>query len=169
MQDSLDIKFEKGVRMLAQYFPVSQKNSRKPILFHDIRVGVYLHEKEYSRDIILAGLMHDALEFSEITEQMIQGEFGENVVRIVKACTKDRTIENSDKRIEELVERCVANGQEALIVKVADTLDSFKHYTKENNQGELEYCRKNAKAILKYKPDNFDDEIFDELVKWLEK
>jgi guanosine-3',5'-bis(diphosphate) 3'-pyrophosphohydrolase len=126
MQKSLDIEFEKAVRMLAEHFPVSEEGSKKPVLFHDIRVGVYLYEKNYSCDIILAGLLHDALEFSNITEELIKDEFGENVLKIVKACTKDRSIENSDERIEELVKRCAEVGRDALIVKAADTLDSFK-------------------------------------------
>jgi (p)ppGpp synthase/HD superfamily hydrolase len=161
MENHLDIEFEKAVRMLAEHMPVSEIGSKKPVLFHDIRVGVYLYEKNYSRDIILAGLLHDALEFSDITGEMLKNEFGENVLKIVKACTKDRSIENSDARIDELVKRCAENGQDALIVKAADTLDSFKYYTKENNQSELEYCHKNAEAIFKYKGD-FEDEIFSE-------
>lgn len=162
MKKSLDIEFEKAIRMLAEHMPVSEIGSRKPVLFHDIRVGVYLYEKNYFRDIVLAGVLHDALEFSDITEEMIAKEFGENVLKIVKACTKDRTIENSDERIEELVKRCAEVGKDALIVKAADTLDSFKYYTKENNAGELDYCRKNAEAIFKYKKD-FEDKVLEEL------
>jgi (p)ppGpp synthase/HD superfamily hydrolase len=166
MQKSLDIEFEKAVRMLAEHMPVSEEGSRKPVLFHDIRVGVYLYEKNYSRDIILAGLLHDALEFSDITEAMIQNEFGENILKIVKACTKDRAISDSDERIDELVKRCAEVGKDALIVKATDTLDSFKYYTKENNTSELDYCRKNAEAIFRYKGD-FEDEVFEELGEWL--
>jgi guanosine-3',5'-bis(diphosphate) 3'-pyrophosphohydrolase len=167
MQKSIDIEFEKAVRMLAEHMSVSEIGSRKPVLFHDIRVGVYLYEKNYPREVVLAGLLHDALEFSDITEDLIEKEFGENVLKIVKACTKDRAIENSDERTLELVKRCAEVGKDALIVKAVDTLDSFKYYTKENNQSELDYCRKNAEAILKYKKD-FDNLVFSELGEWLE-
>jgi hypothetical protein len=43
MTKSLNIEFEKAVRLLAEAFPVSDENTRKPVLFHDIRVGVYLY------------------------------------------------------------------------------------------------------------------------------
>jgi GTP pyrophosphokinase len=168
MEKSLDIEFEKAVRMISEYLPVSKDDSRKPILFHDIRVGVYLYERGYSRDIVLSGVLHDALEFSEITYKMLADEFGENVARIVEANSKDRTIQDSDKRIDELARRCAENGKEALIVKAADTLDSFKHYTKTSNKNELEYCRKTTEAIFKYKPDDFQDEVFGELGEWVE-
>jgi (p)ppGpp synthase/HD superfamily hydrolase len=160
MENNLDIEFEEAIRLLVEYMPVSDENIRKPILAHDIRVGVYLYENNYSRDIILAGLLHDTLEFSGITQELIEKEFGENVLKLVRANTKDRSIQDSDERINESVRRCAENGEEALIVKTADILDSFKYYTKVNNQAELEYCRKNAEAIKKYKADNFSDSIF---------
>ena len=35
MEKLLDIEFEKAVRLLVKYFPVSEVGSRKPILFQD--------------------------------------------------------------------------------------------------------------------------------------
>jgi guanosine-3',5'-bis(diphosphate) 3'-pyrophosphohydrolase len=163
MAKSLDIEFEEAVRLLVEFMPPSDENIRKPILAHDIRVSAYLFENNYSREIILAGLLHDALEWSGITEEMIEKEFGENVLKLVKANTKDRSIQNSDERIDESVKRCAENGEDALIVKTADILDSFKYYTKVNNQAGLEYCRKNAEAIKKYKAEDFVDLIFEKL------
>lgn len=167
MTKLLNIQFEKAVRLLAEYFPVSDESSRKPVLFHDIRVGVYLYEHNYSEDIVLAGLLHDALEFSEITEQMLRNEFGENVTKLVLACTKNDSIIDKQEKTDELIQRCVKNGEGALIVKAADTMDSFKFYTAVDNKDQLEYCIRNAKAIMKYKPDEFADRIFGELKKWI--
>ena len=104
----LNIDFEKGVRILAKYMPESEENSRKPILFHDIRVGVYLYENNYSKDVVVSGLLHDALEFSKITEEMLEINFGEKVLEIVKANSKDRKISDSDERIEENIRKKVS-------------------------------------------------------------
>jgi guanosine-3',5'-bis(diphosphate) 3'-pyrophosphohydrolase len=166
MEKSLDIEFEKALRILVQYLPQSEAGSRKPVLFHDIRVGVYLYENGYSRAIVLGGLLHDAIEWSKVAEEMLQDEFGENITKIVLANTKDRSIENSDERIKDLVKRCVETGKDALIVKAADSLDSFKHYTSTDNKDELEYCRKNSAAIFKHKPEEWQDPVFEELKKW---
>jgi (p)ppGpp synthase/HD superfamily hydrolase len=149
--------------------PPSDENSRKPILFHDIRVGVYLYENGYSSDIVLAGLLHDAIEWSKITKQMLKDNFGDNVVKLVLASTKDDSIENKEEKTTELIKRCVQNGQDALIVKTADIIDSFKFYSKVDNKSELQYCMRNANAILEYKPDDFDDKIFDELKNWQDR
>ncbi len=61
------------------------------------------------------------------------------------------------------------NGQDALIVKAADILDSFNYYTAEQNADQLQYCLRNAKAIFQYKPDEFKDKVFDEIKAWMEK
>lgn len=170
MSKTLSIQFEKAVRILAEYMPVSDENSRKPILFHDIRVGVYLYEHGYSEDIVLAGVLHDTIEWSGATEQLLRDEFGDSVVRLILASTKDDTIVDKAEKTNELIQRCVRNGQDALIVKVADILDSFKWYSNQNNEDELKnHCMKNAEAIFRFKPKDFDDKIFDELKSWQER
>lgn len=162
----LNIQFEKAIRLLVEYFPISDENSRKPVLFHDIRVGVYLYENNYSEDVILAGILHDAIEWSEITKEMLQKDFGDNVLRLILASTKNNSIINKQEKINELIKRCVESGEDALVVKTADIIDSFKWYSSQNNSEELEYCMLNAKAIFNFKPDNFNDKIFDELKEW---
>jgi len=166
MTKELNILFEKAVRLLTAHMPVSDENSRKPILFHDIRVGVYLYENGYSQEIVLAGVLHDAIEWSSATEQILRDEFGDTVVRFISASTKDDTILDKEEKTNELIKRCIRNGQDALIVKVADIIDSFKWYSSQDNQDELQYCMRNANAIFKFKPDDFDDKIFVELKSW---
>lgn len=169
MSKSLNIKFEKAVRLLTTHMPSSDENSRKPVLFHDIRVGVYLYENGYAEDVVLAGILHDAIEWSSAGEQMLRVEFGDNVVKLILASTKDDTITDKEEKTNELIKRCVQNGQDALIVKTADIIDSFKWYSSQDNIGELKYCMRNTNAIFKFKPGDFDDKIFSELKIWQER
>lgn len=163
----MDIEFENGVRMLVGHMPASEEGSRKPILFHDIRVGTSLYRRGYGRDIVIAGLLHDALEWSDISDEMLRNGFGEDVLRIVLANSKDRSIEDSAERIDDMVRRCVEAGEGALIVKAADTIDSFEHYTKTGNARELErHCKPIAEVVLRRKPEDFHDAIFEELRSW---
>lgn len=155
--------------MLTEALPVSAPDSRKPILFHDIRVGVYLYERSYPEQVVLAGVLHDALEFSALTGEALRKEFGDEVARLVRASTKDRLITDKFEQTEELIKRCAGEGEDALIVKAADIIDSFKHYSQTDNVSELKYCMRNADAIIAYKPDSFEDRIFNELKTWQEK
>jgi (p)ppGpp synthase/HD superfamily hydrolase len=169
MTKTLNIQFEKAVRFLTMHMRPSDENSRKPILFHDIRVGVYLYENGYAQDIVLAGLLHDVIEWSKVSEQTLREEFGDTILKLVLASTKDDSITDKKEKTAELIKRCVQHGQDALIVKAADILDSFKWYSSQNNKEELQYCMRNTNAILKFKPDNFDDKIFDDLKNWQRK
>ncbi len=166
MEKSLGVEFEKAVRLLAQYMPISDEQSRKPALFHDIRVGVYLYERNYSTEIVLAGILHDAIEWSRIPDEMLRQEFGDTITELVLACTKDDSIKDPVEKIEKIVKQCVTAGEDALIVKAADIIDSFKWYTMMQNEGELKYCMRNADAIFQLKPEHFQDKIFNELKKW---
>jgi GTP pyrophosphokinase len=165
----LAIEFERAVRFLAKRMPVSNETSRKPVLFHNIRVGVSLYEKGYAPDIVIAGILHDAIEFAGVSEEELIAEFGDEIARLVHANTKDDTIANKHKKTHELISRCVANGESALIIKTADILDSFRWYSRMENPGELDYCHRNATAILEMKPDTFQDPIFEELRGWNDK
>lgn len=169
MLRELNVEFEKAVRLLSKYMPISDETTRKPIMFHDIRVGVYLYENGYSRDIVLAGVLHDTLEFSKITEQMLKDGFGDNVARLVLASTKNDSITDKEEKTSELITRCITNGQDALIVKAADILDSFSFYTSIDNKDQIEYCMRNTNAILNALPADFNDKIFSELQKWKDK
>ena len=122
-----------------------------------------MYEHGYSEDIVLAGLLHDAVEWSKVDKEMLRQEFGENVLQLVLANTKDDSITDKHEKTTELIKRCVSNGQEALIIKTADVLDSFKWYESQNNTDELKYCMRNANAILEFKPNDFNDKIFSEL------
>ena len=168
--NELSIKIEEAIRLLSVHVPLSDENSRKPVLFHSVRVGVYLYENGYSDDVVLAGFLHDTVEgWTTATEQVVREAFGDNIMRLILASTKDYSIEDSGDRTIELIKRCVQNGQDALIVKAADTIDSFRWYLGQNNEDEINTCVKTANAIFEVKPDGFDDKIFVELKKWSDK
>lgn len=169
MSKLLNIEFERAVRFLVEHMPPSNENSRKPVLFHNIRVGVYLYEHGYAQDVVLAGVLHDTIEWSRADEQMLRKEFGDNVTRLVLASTRDDTIADKEKRRNDLIERCVAEGEDALIIKAADTIDSFKWYSAQDNREQLDHCVKTTETIFKFKPENFKDKIFDELKGWQDK
>lgn len=166
MIKSLGMEFERAIRFLVVHMPPSDENSRKPVLFHNIRVGVYLYENGYKQDVVLAGVLHDTIEWSLADEQMLRNEFGDNVTRLVLASTNDDSITDKEERKRDLIKRCVSEGEDALIIKTADTIDSFRWYSVQGNKEQLEHCIKTTDVILEFKPEGFKDKIFDELKNW---
>jgi len=158
----LEDKFEKAVRLISSAFPI-EENRRKPILMHVLRVGFYLYENDYSEEIVLGGLLHDVLEFSDVTREDIEREFGGGVLEIVVANTQNREIEGKIERWEDMVIRCVDAGSDSLVVKAADVLDSLKFYKATGNALEIERSVAIGKFLLDKKPEDSNDDIFDNL------
>ena len=166
MEPTIGIEIEKAIRFLSLHMPFANESTKKPTLFHGIRVGIYLYMNGYSQGIVIAGFLHDILEDTSVKEEELIHHFGVEVTRLVSACTKDRKIKDSDERTKELIQRCAQQGENALIVKTADILDSFSYYTKTNNINEIQYCLKNVHEIVKNKSETFKDPLFEELKTW---
>lgn len=149
-------KFEEAMRLLVAHFP---KETKKPALFHSVRVWAYLRNNNYSEDIQIAWLLHDALEDTPMQASQIEDLFWKEVLKIVQANSEDENIEKI-KQKEDIVKRCASSSENALIVKMADVYDNFKFYTQQENISQLERCKWFAELILKYKKENWNDSIF---------
>lgn len=153
-------KFEEAVKILIKYFP--EEPMKKPTLFHSIRVGSFLWTNNYSEDIQIAGLLHDALEDTDIPESVISDNFWIKVLNIVKVNSENNNLEKS-KILEDIVFRCSDLWEDALIVKMADIYDNFLFYVKEQNYSEFERCKKLSLLVQKYKKDSCSDKIFNKI------
>ena len=150
-------RFEEALQLLVKY--MSGIDQKKPTLFHSIRVGSFLWNHNYSEDIQIAGLLHDSLEDTEITETEIQENFWVHVLGIVKANSKDMSLPK-EQRLEDIVRRCSEHSEDALIVKIADVYDNFLFYTRQGNTWEIERCQRLARCIQKHKKKEYRDNIF---------
>lgn len=157
----LDKKFEQAVSLLCQH-PHVHKERKKSLIMHSLRVGMYLYNNDYPEDVVIGGLLHDMFEWTDNPEQTIKDEYGQKVFDIVQANTKNRDIENVDERRKDYVDRCAAVGDEALIVKAVDVLDSYQFYQATENQEEIDRSVAIAKLIVET---GLKDKIVDELKK----
>ena len=164
MKKFLDIDFERAVRLLVRQLPVSDENSRKPVLAHDIRVGVYLFEKGYEKDVVIAGLLHDVIEWGNMSAEGVAREFGDKVAHLVLANSKNKDLARGQERREDMARRCAQHGCDAMAIKAADTLDSFKYYTSVQNKEQLRnHCQPMAEYIFKHMPRGCKGQVFEEL------
>lgn len=170
------LDYEKAIKLITDLIP-SREDTNKPILFHCIKVGTYLYREQYPRDIVLAGYLHDLLEDTDVSPEKIAGEFGENVLRIIQANSKNPDIKDPVEKKSELIGRCLAAGDEAVIVKAADILDNYEHYELIGYQDGLQYGSKLVTVLMAgigKLPDErrqrlSNNHIIKELVKFLAK
>ncbi len=162
MNIALDDKLEKAVRLLIEYVP-EEKDRKKNIITHALRVGMYLYENNYSEDVVIAGFLHDIVEWTDSPQETLREEFGQHVLDIVLANTKDRNIEDKPERRRDMIERCQSVGKDALIVKAADTIDSYNFYRSANNPDETQRAIDIAKLLSSVVTQEEKDPIFDKL------
>ncbi len=103
-----------------------ERKSGEPYFVHVFTTAKYLAELGMSPTMIAAGFMHDVLEDTEVTEEEMRKEFGEEIVGLVKGVTKLGTVKY--KGVERNVENLrkffvsIADDFRVIIIKLADRL-----------------------------------------------
>jgi len=91
-----------------------------PFVEHLLDVTELLAEQNYPDELLAAGLLHDALESSELGVEELRGRFGDGVAELVVALTENATIEDYEERKREHRERVAAAGSRAQALFAAD-------------------------------------------------
>lgn len=103
----------------------------QPYATHPMRLCLVLLqlEPDVSADILCGALLHDALEDTEYSADAIARDFGAEVLRIVKGCTRefpnsnDDLVRHNDKRAHQ--EKVMQSDRAIRLVKCADLLDNL--------------------------------------------
>ncbi len=120
----------------------SQKRHSGELYFtHPLEVATLLTELKVDDDTIVAALLHDVVEDTEVTSQDIENEFGVNVRKLVDGVTKLNIISTysaNEKIAENFRKLTMAMSEDirVLLIKLADRLHNLRtlHYlpSKEN-------------------------------------
>lgn len=107
-----------------------QRKSGEPYFIHVVATAKTLAKQGMDAKTIAAGFMHDVLEDTEITEEEMQKEFGEEIVFLVKGVTKLGTLKYTghERHVESLRKFFIAmaNDLRVVIIKFADRLHNLK-------------------------------------------
>ena len=123
-------------------------HNNKPVLLHSIRVGFYLYEMAYSEDIVLAGLLHDILEDTETPINALHDKFGSNVTKIVSATSFNTSINDKTEQFQDMFNRCLKCGKEALIVKAVDIMDNNSYIQLVNDRKTRDWLLFKMKSFI---------------------
>ncbi|SFS12114.1 GTP pyrophosphokinase [Halomicrobium zhouii] len=152
-----DEEIERAIIYLVHSFEASGEN-QKPVIFHSIRVGMGLYNRGYEKHIVIAGLLHDLIEDTDVEKDEIASNFGREVSDIVEATSFDREIQDYPDRYHDTLDRCFQKGREPVIVKAADILDNSNYY----HLADSEELRKNLMEKMAFFIDNSGSYIGDE-------
>src|SRR5665213_3753283 len=83
---------------------------------HPIAVGELLTDDGQPPTVVVAGLLHDALEDTDVMPAELHTRFGPDIARLVEALTQDMAIVNYRERKAALRRQILDAGPEAAIV-----------------------------------------------------
>jgi len=104
--------------------------SGEPYMNHLASVGFILAEMGMDPTTVAAGLLHDTIEDTEVTPEIIKEKFGEEILFLVDGVTKLSSVRyyGTDRHNESLRKLFVATSQDirVLIIKLSDRLHNMQ-------------------------------------------
>ncbi len=118
-------------RFCMQQHEGQKRASGEPYIIHPLEVGQVLAEMKMDSTAIAAGLLHDAVEDTDVTSPEIARRFGEQVAHIVEGVTKLDRIKfanKEDHQAENIRKMLLAMVTDirVVIIKMADRLHNMR-------------------------------------------
>lgn len=104
-----------------------RKHDKSPYIVHPVMVARILEQAGYDENIVAAGLVHDVIEDSDLTEEYLRASLGDLVVDIVTAVSEDKNLEWEDRKAK-YVESVVSAGESVWAVSVADKIHNAENF-----------------------------------------
>lgn len=130
---------EKAYHLAAKAHENQVRKSGEPYIIHPLYVAIILADLEMDKETIAAGLLHDVIEDTIMTEEEIREQFGDDVALLVDGVTKleqlhftnengDKTLDRFEMQAENLRKMFLAMAKDirVIIIKLADRLHNMR-------------------------------------------
>jgi (p)ppGpp synthase/HD superfamily hydrolase len=101
--------------------------AQEPYINHLLEVASLVAEATGGTDpnVVIAALLHDAIEDQGVTPELLAGKFGEYVANIVMEVSDDKALPKEDRKRKQ-VERAGKKSLEAKLIKLADKTSNLR-------------------------------------------
>ena len=116
----------KAIYWARKYHGDQKRKSGEAYYTHPLEVAYMISEHNLKTDVIVASILHDIIEDTEITVGMIFDNFGQRIAQMVDRLTRDRP-DGTKLRVEEIINNAYKlKDQEVLMIKLIDRLHNMQ-------------------------------------------
>ena len=115
----------KAIYWAKKYHGEQKRKSGEAYYTHPLEVAYMISEYKLKTDVIVASILHDIIEDTEVTAGMIIDNFSWRITEIVDMLTRDRP-DGSKLSVEELLNNAYQKqDEEVLLIKLFDRLHNL--------------------------------------------
>lgn len=153
-----------------------RKGKETSYVMHPLSVGLLLAHAGLAEEIVIAGILHDTIEDTEVTYEEIVKKFGKKIADVVNDVTEQERSLSWTERKSAALAHVATMLPESVLVKTADVVhnmnDQLEDYKKEGdgmfarlNAGKGQQRARYEKLIAAIKDRNGDNPLLPELMK----
>jgi (p)ppGpp synthase/HD superfamily hydrolase len=116
----------KAIYWAKKYHGNQKRKSGEPYYTHPLEVAYMISDHKLKTDVIVASILHDIIEDTEVTVEMIECTFGQRIAEMVDMLTRDRP-DGTKLTIEEVINNVYKKAdKEVLLIKLIDRLHNIQ-------------------------------------------
>ena len=128
IQNVLDFELiNKAIYFARKYHGDQKRKSGELYYTHPLEVAYMISDYNLKTDVIAASILHDIVEDTAVTLNMILETFGQRVAEMVNRLTRDRP-DGTKLSVKEIIRMAYKNGdKEVLLIKIFDRLHNLQN------------------------------------------
>ena len=130
IKESDEKLLRKGYDTAVKYHSSQLRNSGEPYVNHCIWTAIYISEQKLDIETIVSGLLHDSIEDTTYTEDLLKNDFGNTIYNLVMGVTKISGLKyhGLERHAESLRKFIISMSEDVrvVVIKLCDRLHNIK-------------------------------------------